>query len=348
VESVVSPSSYSQQSDQMDKALIGIESTAHTFGVGVCSLDHEILFNHCSTFITTEGGIHPREAARHHANQAPRLLKKALDFMDSSRLQLVGVSVALGPGLGPCLRIGAVTARAVSLKFGVPLLPINHSVAHIEVARKFSVTGDPVTLFVSGGNTAIVLFSADKYVVMGETLDISVGNLLDVLARDMGFGYPGAPRLLELAQASTNFIELPYSIKGQDVSFSGILTHSRKLLSKGIDKASLAFSVVETSFSMLTEAVERVLAFSGKKEVSLTGGVARSRRLSSMLEEMCRERNTKFSVVPPDLAGDNGAMIAYVGSLYYPYNYKIPVEQSFVRPRWRIEKVYIPWRQSWV
>jgi N6-L-threonylcarbamoyladenine synthase len=330
----------------MDKVLIGIESTAHTFGVGVCSVDRKILFNRLSTFTTSEGGIHPREAARHHVSQAPKLLREAFDFINLSGFQLAGVCVALGPGLGPCLRVGAVTARAVSLKYEVPLIPVNHSVAHIEVARKFSASGDPVTLFVSGGNTAIVLFSVDKYAVMGETLDISVGNLLDVLARDMGFGYPGAPKLLELAESCANFIELPYSIKGQDVSFSGILTHSRKMLSKGVDKASLAFSVVETSFSMLTEAVERVLAFSGKNEVSLTGGVARSRRLAQMLEEMCKERGAKFSVVPSELAGDNGAMIAYVGSLYYPFDYKIEVKQSFVRPRWRIEKVYVPWRQS--
>lgn len=325
---------------------MGIESTAHTFGVGLCSIDGEILLNISDTYTTAEGGIHPREAARHHEEKAPDLLAQAIKYVEDNTHRLVAVAFSQGPGLGPCLRIGAVAARTISLKLGLPLIGVNHSIGHIEIARKGSKTKDPLTLFVSGGNTAIVAYATTRYVVLGETLDIPVGNLLDVFARDLGFGFPGTPRVLELASKGVRYLDLPYPIKGQDVSFSGLLTSARRLLKKGVDIADLSYSLVETAFSMLTEAVERVLVLSNKKEVTLTGGVARAKRLADMLSEMCREHDAEFSVVPPSLAGDNGAMIAYVGSLIYPYHRFLKIEESKILPRWRIEEVEIPWRSS--
>lgn len=329
----------------MSDVVLGIESTAHTFGVGICSLRGEILYNSSETYTTIEGGIHPREAARHHEEKAVDLLEQALNFLSEKGHRLVAVAFSQGPGLGPCLRIGAVAARTISLKLQIPLIGVNHSIAHIEIARKYSKTKDPLTLFVSGGNTAIVAYTSNRYSVLGETLDISVGNLLDVLARDLGFGFPGAPKVLDLASKSGKYIDLPYTIKGQDVSFSGLLTSARRLLEKGVDPADLSYSVVETAFSILTEAVERVLVVSNKREVALTGGVARAKRLIEMLSLMCQEHNAHFSVVPAELAGDNGAMIAYVGSLLYPHGKFLKVEESRILPRWRIEDVEIPWRE---
>lgn len=330
----------------MSDVVLGIESTAHTFGVGLCSLEGEILLNLYDTYTTLEGGIHPREAARHHEEKAPELLGQALNHVADKGHRLVAVAFSQGPGLGPCLRIGAVAARAVSLRFKLPLIGVNHSVAHIEIARKHSNTKDPLTLFVSGGNTAIVAYTSKRYAVLGETLDISVGNLLDVFARDLGFGFPGTPKVLELAAKGGKYLDLPYTIKGQDVSFSGLLTSVRRLLKKGANPVDLSYSLVETAFSILTEAVERVLVLSGKKEVSLTGGVARARRLAEMLSVMCREHGANLTVVPPSLAGDNGAMIAYVGSLLYPYGVSLKLEESGILPRWRIEDVDVPWRSS--
>jgi universal protein Kae1 len=328
----------------MSSIVLGLESTAHTFGVGVCSLDGDILFNLSHTYTTREGGIHPREAAQHHEEYASSLIHDAFKYIEGNRHKLVAVAFSQGPGLGPCLRIGGVAARAISLKFGIPIIGVNHSVAHIEIARKFSVTKDPITLFVSGGNTAIVDYASKRYVVLGETLDISVGNLLDVLARDLGFGFPGTPKVLELADTASRYLNVPYSVKGQDMSFSGLLTAARRLLKVGVDPADLSYSVVETAFSMLAEATERVLVLTGKREVTLTGGVARARRLAQMLEAVCKEHESHFTVVPSNLAGDNGAMIAYVGSMLYRSERYLRIEESAVFPRWRIEDVEIPWR----
>jgi universal protein Kae1 len=330
----------------MAELVLGLESTAHTFGVGLCTLDGEVVYNLGSTYTTREGGIHPRQAARHHEENAPVLIGNAFKYIADNSHKLVAVAFSRGPGLGPCLRIGAVAARAISLKLRIPLIGVNHSVAHIEIARKFSLTHDPVTLFVSGGNTAIVVYSKQKYAVLGETLDIALGNLLDVFARDLGFGFPGTPKILELAEKSTNYIALPYSLKGQDMSFSGLLTSARRLLKNGVDPADLSYSVIETAFSMLVEATERVLVLTRKREVSLTGGVARAKRLAEMLGIMCKDHDAYFTVVPQTLSGDNGGMIAYVGSLLYPFKRFLKVEESTIIPRWRIEEVDIPWRNS--
>ncbi len=330
----------------MERVVLGIESTAHTYGVGICTLDGHILFNEKSSLTTEQGGIHPREAARHHASYAPDILHKARKFIADSGYEFAGVSVALGPGLGPCLRVGAVSARALSLSESIPLIPVNHSIGHLEIARKFSKTPDPVFLFVSGGNTAVVMHSGDRYRVLGETHDMAIGNMLDVLAREMGFGFPGSPRLLGLAERGGRMLDLPYSVNGQDVSFTGMLTAAKRLLRQGADPVDVAYSVTETAFSMLTEVVERAVALSGRKEVSLTGGVARASNLADKLENMCNERGIEFTVVPAEYAGDNGAMISLVGSLLFSCGRSVKVESSLVKPRWRIEDVEVPWIKS--
>ncbi|MCL5788403.1 MAG: tRNA (adenosine(37)-N6)-threonylcarbamoyltransferase complex transferase subunit TsaD [Candidatus Marsarchaeota archaeon] len=330
----------------MVDAVIGIESTAHTIGVGICSLDGDILYNKWHTYTTSQGGIHPREAARHHARLAPSLVADALGYCRDVSVRPVAVASALGPGLGPCLRTGAVAARALSQSLSLPFLPVNHLVAHVEVARKFCSTSDPVTLFVSGGNTAVVLFRNGRYRMVGETLDIALGNMLDVLGREMGYGFPSGPKVLELAEKGTKMVDLPYTVKGQDMSFSGLLTKCKKLLSSGFSKEDVAKSAVETAFAMVVEVVERTVALSGSNEVSLTGGVARSRRLADMLSKMCSSRGAKLSVVPSELSGDNGGMISYVGSLMYGLVDGVRIDSSKVVPRWRIEQVPIPWRKS--
>ncbi|MEM3671179.1 MAG: KEOPS complex N(6)-L-threonylcarbamoyladenine synthase Kae1 [Thermoprotei archaeon] len=330
----------------MARAVLGVESTAHTFGVGVCTLGRDIVFNKWHTYTTEQGGIHPREAARHHAQYGPALIAEALKHCRDNNLEPAAVACSLGPGLGPCLRTGAVMARALSLSLQVPLLAVNHSIGHIEVARKYTRTGDPVTLFVSGGNTAVVVFKEGRYRVMGETLDIALGNMLDVLGREIGFGFPSGPKVLELAREGSQLLELPYSVKGQDLSFSGLLTHCTRLLKSGARLQDVCMSAVETAFAMVVETVERTLALTGKTEVSLTGGVARSLRLAQMLEAMCSQRGASLSVVPAELSGDNGAMISYVGSLMFGVDQPVKPEESRVVPRWRIEQFPISWRSS--
>src|SRR4030043_2305463 len=159
---------------------LGIESTADDFGVGISTFHGETLANVSDSYIPEEGGIHPREAARHHSEVADKVLNEAFAKAGVKPSDLSLIAFARGPGLGPCLRTGATVARALASFLGVPLVGVNHSVAHIEIGKLKTGAQDPVTLYVSGGNTMVTAFASGRYRVFGETLDIAVGNCLDV------------------------------------------------------------------------------------------------------------------------------------------------------------------------
>ncbi|TET28768.1 MAG: N(6)-L-threonylcarbamoyladenine synthase Kae1 [Candidatus Bathyarchaeum sp.] len=295
-----------------------------------------------------EGGIHPREAARHHAEVAEKVLAEALDKAEIKPRDISIVAFSQGPGLGPCLRTGATAARALASYLDVPLVGVNHCVGHIEIGKLATGARDPVTLYVSGGNTIVSAFEAGRYRIFGETLDIAMGNCLDVFARAVGLrqrrGAPFGAVVEELARKGKKFVSLPYTVKGMDLSFSGLLTAAvQAFRSKKGSLEDVCFSLQEVAFSMLTEVTERALAHTEKPEVLLTGGVAANKKLQSMLEVIADEHGARFCVVPLRLAADNGAMIAWTGILAYKSGMSVPVEKSFVNVKWRLEDVYAPW-----
>ncbi|MBS7639077.1 MAG: KEOPS complex N(6)-L-threonylcarbamoyladenine synthase Kae1 [Candidatus Bathyarchaeia archaeon] len=327
---------------------LGIESTADDFGVGIASFDGEILANVNDVYVPERGGIHPREASRHHTIVAGRVIAEALNRAGLKPREISVIAFSQGPGLGPCLRVGATAARALAAYLNKPLVGVNHCVAHIEIGKMVSGARDPVTLYVSGGNTIVAAFEARRYRVFGETLDIAVGNCLDVFAREAGLR-PRADKPLgaiveELASRGKSFIQLPYTVKGMDLSFSGLLTAAINLLREGkYPLEDICFSFQETAFSMLTEVTERALAHTEKPEVLLTGGVAANKRLQDMLRVMCEEHGARFCVVPKEYATDNGAMIAWTGVLCYKHGLTIPIERSHVKLKWRLDEVEVPW-----
>jgi len=327
---------------------LGIESTADDFGVGISTFNGEILANVSDSYIPEKGGIHPREAARHHAQVANTVLEKALDNSGLKPRNLKIIAFSQGPGLGPSLRTGATVARALASYLNIPLVGINHSIAHIEIGKLKTGTHDPVTLYVSGGNTIVSAYDSGRYRIFGETIDIALGNCLDVFAREAGLkhqkGMPLGAALEELATQGENLVHLPYVVKGMDVSLSGLLTASISMLNKGKCKLEdLCYSLQEYAFSMVAEVTERALAHTEKKEVLLTGGVAANKRLQAMLKVIADEQDAHFNVVPREFATDNGAMIAWTGALAYKHGLSTPIEESNVRLRWRIEKVDVPW-----
>jgi len=327
---------------------LGIESTADDFSVGVCTFEGKTLANVIDAYVPEEGGIHPREAARHHAEVAPRVLEKAFANSRLNPHKLSTIAFAQGPGLGPCLRTGATVARALASYLHVPLVGVNHCIAHVEIGRLKTGAENPVTLYVSGGNTMVVAFNSGRYRVFGETLDIALGNCLDVFAREAGLrqsvGVPLGAAVESLALGGNKLVQLPYTVKGMDISLSGLLTAAVTLLKKQKCRLEdLCYSLQETAFSMVTEVTERALAHTEKEEVLLTGGVAANKRLRSMLKIMTEDHGAKFNAVPSEFAIDNGAMIAWTGALAFAHGSVTPIEQSGVRPRWRLEEVEVPW-----
>ncbi len=320
---------------------LGIESTAHTFGVGVAGSDGSILSNAMRVYKPEKGGIHPREASQHHARHALEVVREALEKARLKPSDIDVIAFSIGPGMGPCLRTGATVARAIAATLGKPLVGVNHSIAHIEVGKLATGCRDPVVLYVAGGNTLITALVEGRYRILGETLDIAAGNCLDSFGIAAGIGPMPQPEII--AREGKKIHSLPYKVKGMDVSFSGLLTAAERLLEEGAAVADVALSITETVYSMLVEVLERALAYLEKSEILLVGGLARSRRLVEMIRLMCEDHQAKLHIVPDEYAGDNGAMIAWTGLLYYMAGMTISLEESHIRPRARIDEVDVRW-----
>lgn len=291
---------------------LGIESTAHTFGAGVVSRKGEILSDVRDVFTTTSGGMIPVEVAQHHKAVCHDVIKKALEQSPVKKIDLVAYS--RGPGLSPCLHVGVAVAKEIAADLGVPLIGVNHAISHLTSGLLYTEAKDPVMLYLSGANTQIIALEEGKYRVFGETEDVGMGNALDKFARGIGLGFPGGPKIEELAKKG-KWVELPYTVKGMDVVFSGIVTKALELYKKGVPKEDLCYSLQEIFFSMIMEATERAMAHLNKKEALLIGGVAANKRLATMLDIMCKERGAKAYAVPLQYAGDNGVQIAWQGLL---------------------------------
>ncbi|WP_455392025.1 bifunctional N(6)-L-threonylcarbamoyladenine synthase/serine/threonine protein kinase [[Eubacterium] cellulosolvens] len=328
----------------MSLICLGLEGTAHTIGVGIIDEGGNILTNKFKMYRPEKGGIHPREAANHHAQYIVPLIQEAISDAGIMYKDIDLIAFSQGPGLGPCLRTVATTARALALTLKIPIIGVNHCVAHLEIGR-ISGAKDPILLYVSGGNTQVIAFVKGKYRVFGETLDIGIGNMLDKFGRIVGLQFPAGAAIEEHAkQSSAEFIELPYSVKGMDMSFSGILTASERLFNKGISVASLCYSIQEVSFAMLTEVTERAMAHTEKEEVLLGGGVACNKRLQGMVSNMAQERGAKFFVPEKGLCIDNGVMIGWLGLLMHKSGVRMQIKDTVVKQRFRTDEEVVIWR----
>ncbi|GGM67380.1 serine/threonine protein kinase [Thermogymnomonas acidicola] len=322
--------------------MLGIEGTAHTVSAGIVD-GERVLSNVSSTYRPERGGIHPREASIHHFENVTRVVKEALSAASLTMNDIDLVAFSQGPGLGPCLRVVSTAARALALKYRLPLLGVNHPLGHIEIGRKLSGASDPVMLYVSGGNTQVIAHRYGRYRVFGETMDIGVGNLLDKVARDMGIPFPGGPEIERLARDGRKLLHLPYSVKGMDTSFSGMYTATLRHIRKGERREDIAFSIQETAFSMLVEVLERALYVLDKEEILLAGGVALNSRLREMVSSMARDAGVRAYMTDPKYCMDNGAMIAQAGLLMFTSGIRQRLEETGIQQRQRIDSVPAPW-----
>jgi len=356
---------------------LGIESTAHTFGIAVTK-GKKILSNVCEMYTTKSGGIIPMESARHHVKIVDDVYSKALSEAKIKEKDIGLIAFSNAPGLAPCLIEEMKFAKKKAKELKVDIVGVNHCIAHLEIGRLTNAK-DPVMLYCSGANTQIIAYEAGKYRIFGETLDLGVGNFIDTIARFMGLGFPGGPKIEQLALKSNNYVELPYSVKGMDIALSGIQTNIKQKLEKvvvnnkelnvglGYNKQKgcglstnnkkkseqseinynindLAYSMQETVFAMLIETAERALAHTGKKELLLGGGVACNKRLQEMAKIMCKERGCKFFVPENSLLVDNAAMIGFLGELMYKAGVRHDINKIDIKPRQRTDDVVVCWK----
>ena len=326
--------------------VLGIESTAHTFGVAVIDENKckvSVLSNCKDVYKTEKGGMIPAKVAEHHVEVCDLVLKDALERANTKLNEIDLISFSQSPGLGHALRIGATAARLLSIKLKKPIIGVNHCIAHLEIGRLMTKAKDPVLLYASGANTQIIAYEGKKYRIFGETLDMGVGNFLDSFARFLDLGFPGGPKIEELAKKG-KYVEIPYIVKGMDVSFGGILTNIKQKYKQGISKEDLCYSVQETVFAMLLEVSERAMAHCDKKELLLGGGVACNNRLKEMARIMCKGRGAECFVPENQYLVDNAAMIGYLGLLEYKAGIRMKLNETSIKPYERTDDVVVKWR----
>ena len=241
------------------------------------------------------------------------------------------------------------------------------------MGRLITGSTNPVVLYVSGGNTQVIAYSSQRYRIFGETLDIAVGNCLDRFARTLHISNDPAPgyNIEQLAKQGKQLVDLPYTVKGMDCSFSGILAavdamaatyglggeekpentnNNNNTLSSNPDadakptRADLCFSLQETIFSMLVETTERAMAHVGSTEVLIVGGVGCNERLQEMMGIMARDRGGSVHATDERFCIDNGIMIAQAGMLAYKTGFRTPLKESTCTQRFRTDDVFVKWR----
>ncbi|XP_039578399.1 probable tRNA N6-adenosine threonylcarbamoyltransferase [Passer montanus] len=331
--------------------VLGLEGSANKVGAGVVR-DGAVLSNRRATYVTPPGhGFAPGPTGRHHRAALLGLVRAALSEAGLGPEDIDGVAFTKGPGMGSPLAVVAAVARTLAQLWGRPLLAVNHCVGHIEMGRALGPAPDPLVLYVSGGNTQVIAFARRRYRILGETLDVAVGNCIDRLARLLQI--PNAPspgyNVEQLARRGRRLLPLPYVVKGLDVSFSGLLSHLQavtpKLLASGeATPEDLCFSLQETAFAMLAEVTERALALTRARHLLLVGGVACNHRLQEMLRSMCRARGAELCPVDDRYCIDNGAMIAQAGCEMLRVGQVTELSQSGITQRYRTDEVEVTWR----
>ncbi|KAF2004431.1 O-sialoglyco protein endopeptidase-like protein [Amniculicola lignicola CBS 123094] len=353
---------------------LGLEGSANKIGIGLIlhpdtpngtpTKPPVILSNLRHTYISPAGsGFLPKDTALHHRAWVVRLIKQAVRQAKVKVEDIDCICYTKGPGMGAPLQSVALAARTLSLLWGKPLVGVNHCVGHIEMGRAITAASNPVVLYVSGGNTQVIAYSAQRYRIFGETLDIAIGNCIDRFARTLlipNDPFPGY-NVEQLAKKGKHLVDLPYGVKGMDTSFSGILAAADILATKISDtlpeeerlksedgelitKEDLCFSLQETAYAMLVEITERAMAHVGSRQVLVVGGVGSNLRLQEMMGLMARDRGGMVFATDERFCIDNGIMIAHAGLLEYGTGVRMPFEESTCTQRFRTDEVFVGWR----
>ncbi|PSQ42984.1 Kae1-associated kinase Bud32 [Halobacteriales archaeon SW_7_68_16] len=334
--------------------IVGIEGTAWAASAAVYDTERDAVAIETDAYRPSDGGIHPREAAEHMREALPAViettLKRAAEWGltpdgDDRDHPIDAVAFSRGPGLGPCLRTVGTAARSLAGTLDIPLVGVNHMIAHLEIGRHEAGFTAPICLNASGANAHVLAYRNGRYRTLGETMDTGVGNALDKFARHAGWSHPGGPKI-ESAARDGSYVDLPYVVKGIDFSFAGLSSAANEAVDDGTPVADVCRGLEETVFAMLTEVTERALALTGRDELVLGGGVGQNDRLRSMLTTMCEERAAEFHAPEARSLRDNAGMIAVLGARMCEAGDTIPIEDSAVDPGFRPDAVPVTWRDD--
>ena len=337
--------------------VLGIEGTAWCASAALHDTETGSTRIESDPYEPDSGGIHPREAAEHMSEAIPQVVGTVLDAAEATYGPdaIDAVAFSRGPGLGPCLRTVGTAARSLAGALDVPLVGVNHMVAHLEIGRHESGFSNPVCLNASGANAHLLGYHDGRYRVLGETMDAGVGNAIDKFTRHVGWNHPGGPKVEAAAEevsgtdggsGAVDLLELPYVVKGMDFSFSGISSAANDAYDAGEPVEEVCFSLQEHVFAMLTEVSERALSLTGADELVLGGGVGQNDRLRGMLAEMCTARDAAFHAPDARYLRDNAGMIAVLGAKMAAAGDTLAIRESRIDPNFRPDQVPVTWRDD--
>lgn len=273
------------------------------------------------------GGVVPEIASRNHTGAITIVFEECLKKANMTFNDIDAIAVTYGPGLNGALLIGIEAAKALSLATGKPLVKVNHMAGHIYANKFVGEFKFPLLcLVVSGGHTEIVYMDKEfLFKKIGSTLDDSVGEAYDKVARVVGIPYPGGPLMDKMASLGKHTYNLPApkDDSSYDFSFSGIksavinLVHNERQRGREINKEDLATSFQETAVGILVKKTKRALKEYGVKQLLVAGGVSANSGLRKALEEICKELDVELLKPEIKYCTDNAAMIGAAG--YYAY-----------------------------
>ena len=310
-----------------DILTMGIESSCDETSVAIVKNGREILSNVIDTQIPIHekyGGVVPEIASRNHIEAISRVTKKALKDANVTLDKIDAITPTYGPGLVGALLVGLSYAKALAFAINKPLVGVNHIEGHIAANYITYKELEPpfICVMMSGGNTQIINVKGyTEFEVLGKTRDDAIGEAFDKVARVVGLGYPGGPKVDKLAKDRKANIQLPkthFNDDTLDFSFSGIKTAVINLHHKNpdINKANLCASFQKTVTETLMENVKKAIEKTEIKTIALAGGVSAN---SYIRKEFLKLENKGMKVYMPDLklCTDNAAMIASSG--YYNF-----------------------------
>lgn len=309
-----------------DTIILGIESSCDETSVAVVKNGREVLSNVINTQISIHelyGGVVPEIASRNHVENISPVMKEALKQANITLDDIDGIACTYGPGLVGALLVGVAYAKALSYASGKPLIATNHIEGHIAANYiTYKELKPPfLTLLISGGNTQLVLVKDyTEFEILGKTRDDAVGEAFDKVARVIGLGYPGGPKMDKLAKEGTPNIELPkVHVDGLDFSFSGLKTAVINLHHKmpEVNKANLAASFEKNVAEILIENTKKAIKETGITKIALAGGVSANSYIRKEFSKLQNEKNIEVYYPELKLCTDNAAMIASAG--YYNF-----------------------------
>lgn len=320
-------------SDNKDIKILAIESSCDETAAAVVKNGREVLSNIISSQIdihTLYGGVVPEIASRKHMEKINQVIEEAFKEAGCTLDDIDAIGVTYGPGLVGALLVGVSAAKAISFASGIPLVGVHHIEGHISANYIENTDLEPpfVCVVVSGGHTHLVIVNDyGKYEVIGKTRDDAAGEAFDKVARAIGLGYPGGPKIDRVAkEGNPKAIEFPRAkIDGSeyDFSFSGLKSavlnyiNGCKMKNEEINTADVAASFQQSVVDVIVERAVGATKKLGMDKLAIAGGVASNSAIRKALMDECEKEGIRFYSPSPGLCTDNAAMIG--SAAYYEY-----------------------------